>query len=701
MGLLVRQIMTRCFETVQPNDSLHRVLEVMQDTKLDGLPVADANGKLIGMMPRTSLFNALIAGSPLHEPITAHFIREPVAFLESMPYSVAAQTIRFTKIGSAPVVDDRGKVTGIVTKASWIMAMFQEESYLNSQMRAIYDSVHNGLIVVDHCGRVTSLNASARRILGLGVSEGLGESLDSLLPLPNLEHVLKGNSLIGVEHRHKHLRLVSNVTPIVCKREGAPEERRGAVVVFQDSTELQRVMELNETLQSVLDIAYDGILVVDEKCRISMVNDAMAKFLEKRPKEMIGKQVQNFVENSGLPKVVKTGIAERNEVQVFKGNPYLVSRQPIIRKGKVIGAVGRILFQKLEVLRELAQKLDDMGRQVKYYKDRFAESSGVVDFGQIITSDPRFIKTKNEAQITARGHSNILITGESGTGKELLTQAIHKESHRKGHLVKVNCAAIPENLLESEFFGYVEGAFTDACRGGKQGKLGLADRGTLFMDEIGDLCLFLQGKLLRFLQDGTFEPIGSNQPVKVDVRIIAATNRNLEEMVREGSFRSDLYYRLNVIRLHIPPLRERREDIILLAHHFLEKYNEIFGVSLKEFSDQVRSILTRHDWPGNVRELENVVERAANFARGSIVEVGELPSYLRDDGQGRNCKRERGPIRRLHDHRQDAEKEAIVTALEQTGGNMAQAAKLLGISRTWLYAKMSRAGLNKERLFYE
>ncbi len=696
--LLVRHIMSKSFETVRADDSLQRVIQLMRKTKLDGLPVVDADGKLIGMMPKTNLFAALGAGFPLHAPITEHFVREPVAFRESMPYSVAADTVRSTKIGSAPVVDDLGKVRGIVTKASWIMAMFREESYLNSQLRAIYDSMHNGLIVIDKQGCVTSVNVAARRILGLTPSEGVGKRADAILPGLDLDLVLRGQSLIGVEQRRGHLRLVSNVTPIVGQGQGSLKEIEGAVVVFQDLTELERVTELYETLQSVIDIAYDGILVVDEKCRITMVNEAMAKFLEAQPNEMIGKPVHQFVKNSGLPQVVKTGIAEKNEVHVFDGRkPYIVSRQPVMRDGRVIGAVGRILFQNLEVLKELAEKLESMDRQLKYYKNKLAQESGIASFEQILTCDPEFIKTKKEAQIAGRGNSNILITGESGTGKELLAQAIHRESGRKGTLVKVNCAAIPENLLESEFFGYAEGAFTGASKGGKQGKLTLADRGTLFLDEVGDMSPFLQGKLLRVLQDGTFEPVGSNQPVKVDLRVIAATNRNLEQMIKEGSFRADLYYRLNVIRLDIPPLRERPQDIILIAHYFLKKYNKIFGVNLKECSSQVRNIFTAHDWPGNVRELENVVERAINFARGANIEVEELPLYLRDETQGKQASHGRPRKKMLRDRREDAESDAILAALEQTGGNKAQAAKMLGISRTWLYAKMARVDLKGER----
>ncbi len=694
MELLVRHIMMSSFKTVRADDRLQTVMELMRQTRLDGLPVVDDHGKLIGMMSKANLFDAIGAGFSLQTPITEHFVREPVAFQESMPYSVAAETVHSTKIGSAPVVDDHGKVRGIVTKASWIMAMFREESYLNSQLRAMYDSMHNGLIVTDHQGYVTSINAAARRALGLSALEAAGKRADSILPGLDLDMVLQGQSIIGVEHRCGPLRLVSNATPIVGQGQASSKGIEGAIVVFQDLTELERVTELYETLQAVIDIAYDGILVVDEKCRITMVNQAMAKFLDARPGEMVGKPIQHFVKNSGLPKVVKTGIAEKYEVHVLNDRkPYIVSRQPVVRDGRVIGAVGRILFQNLEVMKELAEKLESKDRELKFYKYKLAQESGFAGFEQIITCDPKFIRIKEEAQIAARGNSNILITGESGTGKELLTQAIHLKCGRKGPLVKVNCAAIPENLLESEFFGYAAGAFTGARHGGKEGKLTLADRGTLFLDELGDMSPLLQGKLLQVLQDGTFEPVGSNQSLKVNIRVIAATNKDLERMVREGGFRADFYYRLNVIHLHIPPLRERRGDITLLAYNFLEKYNKIFGVNIKEYSNQVRNIFLQYDWPGNVRELENVVERAINFTRGSMIGVEELPLYLQDGGHGNRGKAGARRKRMLRERREDAENEAILAALEQTGGNKAQAAKLLGISRTWLYAKISRGGI--------
>ena len=320
-------------------------------------------------------------------------------------------------------------------------------------------------------------------------------------------------------------------------------------------------------------------------------------------------------------------------------------------------------------------------------------------FHQIVTADPAFRQIIDEAEIVSRGTSNILITGESGTGKELIAQAIHRGSgYRTGPLVKVNCAAIPDSLMESEFFGYAPGAFTGASRAGKKGKLAMADGGTLFLDEIADLPLALQGKLLRVIQDKCFEPIGSNTPQKIDARFIAATNRDLEELVIQGRFLPDLFYRLNVIHLHIPPLRERRRDIDLLVQYFLDKYNRIFRTNVQNVSAEVREIFYDHDWPGNVRELENVIERGINFARGDVIERHDLPQYLREKTHCPHARTESPPGRHmLKSSREHHEREIVLRALEQARGNKAQAARLLGISRSWLYEKIKTMGISAER----
>lgn len=365
----------------------------------------------------------------------------------------------------------------------------------------------------------------------------------------------------------------------------------------------------------------------------------------------------------------------------------------IDKKGKALGIFTKVdmilaLFQEAE---KLSAKLNTVYQAMpKNLDNEPADLKKLpVNFKQIITVSPEMRRLKQEAEIAARGNSTILLTGESGTGKELFAEAIHQASlYRTGPCVKVNCAAVPENLLESEFFGYAGGAFTGAQKGGRAGKFAAAHGGTLFLDEIGDMSLHLQGKLLRVLEDRCFEPLGSNESIKVDVRIIAATNQDLIQKVAGGEFRSDLYYRLNVISFNLIPLRERPEDIMLLVDFFLERLNLDFNKGIYGISSEAHKILLSHSWPGNVRELKNVIERAVNFAAGKRLEMGDLPFYLREKRPEPSLNLIRNWDLATAHKRLD--KETLEKALYEMKGNKSEAARLLGISRSWLYEKMRK-----------
>lgn len=311
-------------------------------------------------------------------------------------------------------------------------------------------------------------------------------------------------------------------------------------------------------------------------------------------------------------------------------------------------------------------------------------------FDKIISISPIMQQIKNEARLISRGTSNVLIMGESGTGKEILARAIHTESRRRGQFVKVNCAAIPETLLESELFGYCDGAFTGARRGGKAGKVEIAHEGTLFLDEIGEMSPGLQTKLLEVTQDHSITRLGDTHPRKVDIRIIAATNQDLEKLVEEGKFRLDLYYRLNVVSFKLPPLRERREDIIPIAMATIERFNALIGQSVSGISPEAINILEMYHWPGNVRELENVIERAMNFVTSGLITPECLSNYLiqRVVGLNNDTKDSQQADNPFHAKLRAVQKQIILDAIELAKGNKAKAAKMLGISRSTLYEKM-------------
>ena len=356
---------------------------------------------------------------------------------------------------------------------------------------------------------------------------------------------------------------------------------------------------------------------------------------------------------------------------------------PLMEGGRVVGSM--TMFQSTDTREKLV-----------HMTPRMNLSANQVSFADIIGVSPAIVDLKRKAFRFSFGDSTILITGESGTGKEVLTKAIHAASSRRDRaFVAINCGAIPESLLESELFGYQEGAFTGARKGGKPGKFELANHGTIFLDEIGNMPLYMQAKLLRVLQERQIERVGAVNLTPVDVRVIAATNRSLESMVLKGSFAQDLYYRLSVIPLHIPPLRERPEDIPLLLEHYRRYFNDRLGKNIKGFTEAALRITRKYDWPGNVRQLINAVEYAVNLTEGTLIDVPHLPAQLREPV--RKAKAVPGHLRTLAQMERDAIEDALAR-FGWTDEGKSLAARVLGVSRATIYRKISRYGLtNRSR----
>jgi transcriptional regulator with PAS, ATPase and Fis domain len=438
-----------------------------------------------------------------------------------------------------------------------------------------------------------------------------------------------------------------------------------------------------------------GVIVTDHQGYIVYLNDVYGRFLQIDPAAQIGKYVTELVENSRMHIVAMTGKAEINYPHRFKDKSYLVHRVPIEENGKVIAVLGLLLFDSATTAVKLAEKLSLLESKLDLYENELLSLRLTHYTIHSIIGASRAIKDlKKEALRAAATNLPVVITGESGTGKELFAQAIHHASARRFYpFVKINCSAIPKDLIESELFGYERGAFTGARSRGKPGKFELAHHGSVFLDEIGDLPLEMQPKLLRVLEEKVFERIGGTSVIKADFRLLAATNQNLEEMLEEKRFRKDLFYRLNVIPLHIPPLRERRDDIIPLVRHLLKNIAEESGVSELVMDPEAEEILVNADWPGNVRELSNVLERAVSYLDRDTIYPSDLPFRLY-----RNQESLREPDHRSLKNLQDAaEKEAIRDALESTNYNKRRAADLLGIHRSVLYKKIRKYDLPLHR----
>jgi PAS domain S-box-containing protein len=439
----------------------------------------------------------------------------------------------------------------------------------------------------------------------------------------------------------------------------------------------------------ILDSIYNGVVVTNADGFIIYFNKPYGQFLGVEPEAQIGKPVTEVIENTRMHIVARTGKPEINQTQRIQGQNMVVQRIPIKIDGRVIAVFGQVMFKDVRDVSNLARKLSLLESKVQLYEQELLSlRSTHYTMDSMVGVSVALHTLKKEGLKAAATHLPVLITGESGTGKELLAQAIHHASLRRLHpFIRINCAAIPKDLLESELFGYEGGAFTGARAAGKPGKFELAHHGTVFLDEIGDLPLAMQPKLLRVLEEKEFERIGGTSLIRADFRFIAASNQNLDEMVAQGRFRKDLFYRLNVIPLHLPPLRDRREDIAPLANYILQQLLQDSSrpVDLK-IDPQAEQALTDYDWPGNVRELSNVLERVLFSLEGDVIRLTDLPFSIYRT-QKLSAARDDFSIRAVV---AEAEKEAIHRALFAAHYNKASASKLLGIHRTLLYKKIKR-----------
>ncbi|HVJ48857.1 sigma 54-interacting transcriptional regulator [Desulfitobacterium sp.] len=559
----------------------------------------------------------------------------------------------------------------------------------------IFEAIKIGIIVTDREDKIEYCNTVVADYLGSKLNAILYHKITEFIPNsePNTE---TAERFVNAERPMiKGRMILVNRFPLEKKR-----QKVGTVVILQDGSDFERLLsQLNNTQSSledwenIFEHAYDGVMVVDPKGIITRITNAYCYFLNVKQEDAIGKHCTEVLPNSRMEIVAQTGVAEIGEPMIITGKEALVMRLPLRENGKLVGAVGKVMFRDVQDLRTLAEKLDLLENKIKFYEKELVHYQRYrYTFSSIIGNSPAILGAKTFAEKAAAGKSTVLLLGESGTGKELFAHAIHAASSRNNKpFVRVNCGAIPGELLESELFGYEEGAFTGAKKGGKPGKFEIANSGTIFLDEIGDLPLAMQAKVLRVLQEKEVERVGSNQILQLDIRIIAATHRNLEKMVSNGEFRRDLYYRLNVFTINIPPLREREGDVILLSDYLLEKIEREMGASPKVLDRKVKDLIKLYAWPGNVRELQNALERTMNVAEGDRICIRDLPLYLQDREGGQSLK----VLQPLAFEIAEAERKAILKALELTTGNKAKAADILGIHRTNLYRKMEKYGLTE------
>jgi PAS domain S-box-containing protein/TyrR family helix-turn-helix protein len=499
--------------------------------------------------------------------------------------------------------------------------------------------MYNGIIGIDSEGKITYFNKTAERIFSIPAHEALNRYILDVLPSTGgklLESLNTGTPFYGEKLRGERVTLVSNINPIITNGKVS-----GVVSVFQDISEIESISKeldlfknMKNWLDAIVDSSYDGLWICDREGKVIRINKASERLSEVNAGEVIGRNVRDLVAEGLFDKSVTLEVLKRKTsvtmIQRIKGGKtILVTGNPIFDEN---GDITFIMTNERDIseLENLRMQLQESQALAKGYFSKLSELElKGVDFSTIIFRSEEMQKIIKMAMKLAQVDSTVILLGESGVGKGMIAKLIHKHSERgKGPFIRVDCAGIPDSLIESELFGYEKGAFTGAKAEGKPGFFEIANGGTLFLDEIGELPLSSQSKVLRFLEDHETIRVGGTETREIDVRVIAATNKNIEDMVSSKRFRKDLYYRINVIPLSIRPLRDRRDDIPPLVFHFLEKFNKSHQKK-KVLSPEVTEAFCRYDFPGNIRELANLIERLVVVAEKSRIELGDLPDSIR------------------------------------------------------------------------
>ncbi len=566
------------------------------------------------------------------------------------------------------------------------------------ELGEVLNVVHNGVIAIDAEERIRIYNRQAERMLGVPASEAIGRKITTVLSTAELPGVLAtGQSQFGQKLKlNENLSVITNRSPIIKDNQVV-----GAVAVFQDFSELEslasellQVRELNKELEAILESFYDGIGIIAADGTLLRVNTSYERITGlSREENGVGRNVRELQDDGTVSQAVALLVLSQRKPITIKqriktGKEVLITGSPVFNdNNEIFRVVCNIRdMTELNVLREQIENAQLQNR--RYANEIQALRSRLLRHEDFVFRSAVMEKIFRLIDRVAGVNSHVLITGESGVGKEIVARFLHEFGPRaKGPFLQINCGAIPESLLESELFGYEEGAFTGARSGGKKGIFELCQGGTLLLDEIGELPMSMQVKLLRVLQQQEVFSLGATKPVKLDVRIVAATNKNLEDMVAQHSFRADLFYRLNVVPIHIPALRERDADIVPLALYFLEVFNGKYK-SNKRFEPEVLSALERYPWPGNVRELENLVERLVVVSEDEVLTLKHLPAGYTVTEYQPLVIQVNEPMS-FQDAVEVLEKELLRKVL-QIYPTTRQAARLLGVSHPTVIRKMQK-----------
>ncbi|MDR6122453.1 PAS domain S-box-containing protein [Bacillus sp. SLBN-46] len=592
-------------------------------------------------------------------------------------------------------------VSQLMEEKEELVQKHQNESY---QQELIFNATNDGMLVIDNHGKVILFNKRAEEIMGVKKDQAIGKNVVDVIPTTRLPLILESRRIEANQEM-----VLSNERKIITTRIPIIEENGtliGAFAVFKDITEVvnlaEEITDLKEIqtmLQAIIHSSDDAISVVDENGRGILINPAYTRITGLTQEQVIGKPATADISEgeSMHMKVLQTRRAVRGTPMRVGPNKreVIVNVAPIIVKGKLKGSVG--VIHDMSEIKSLNRELNRARQLIRKLEAKYT-------FEDIIGQSDELMLAIEQARLGAKTPATVLLRGESGTGKELFAHAIHNASDRKyNKFIRVNCAAISETLLESELFGYEEGAFSGAVRGGKKGFFEEANNGSIFLDEIGELSANTQAKLLRVLQENEITRVGGTKPISINVRVIAATNVNLEKGIATGSFREDLYYRLNRMPIHIPPLRKRKEEIPVLCARLILKINRDYGRNVEGVTPAALFQLMGYDWPGNVRELENILGRAIIFMKynETLIDVHHLPELQNKKGTVHSQTNSNDSFtleQSLSDLLEDYEAKIIQQTLTRLNGNKTLTAKTLGLSVRNLYYKLDKYNIEKNSM---
>lgn len=691
--LKVGQVMTRLSICLYHHNTIGDALALMREKKVPGLPLVNEQGQLLGMVTKDQILEKdlvkISAGDKAIDYLLARFLPLKEEALVEDVWDLPFELF--------PVLNSQEEIIGVVSKYALGQAYFQLTDHRKQELEAVFNSTHNGILAINKQGIITSLNPAAENPTRSTREEAVGRFLnDVIIPTGLLDVVRTGIPEFGVKFEVAKRQYITNRTPIINNGEVI-----GAVGVFQDvselesiSSELRSVIELNQELTTIVNSSHDGIIICDFKGVIIRINQAVERILELSREDLVGQPFRVLMEN---------GVITNNIIHQVKkrGGPVSILENPSVDHALIItgnpvydedGEIAKVVIniRDMTELQGLREALEESKQLSEKYQSEIAQMRTNFEPQKEIEFRSALMRNVFDlAWRVSQVESPVVLIGETGVNKSEIARFIHLHSERRaGPFLKLDCSSLPEQVLDTELFGYVADAFPGASKKDKPSIFEIAHMGTVYIEEIGELSPAIQTKLLRVLQDKEVIPLGGRQAIPIDVRVIATTQRPLNELVNQGSFREELFFHINIVPIKVPPLRERKEDVLPLLHSYLSYYNSKYTMH-KEFSSEAINFLLNYKWPGNVRELANVVERLVVTTQEKVITNAEVDMAILKKESGSGKAITISGIMPLKTAIEEVEQLLLSLAIARYG-TTTKAAEALGVNQSTVVRKLKK-----------